>query len=56
MLRAVVIIKATEKSKRWCRCAALELKLVNANTQPNGNDFAVDDVFLGIESSINSPG
>jgi hypothetical protein len=28
------------------------LKLVNANTQPSGNDFGVDDVFLGIESSI----
>jgi len=32
------------------------LKLVNANTQPSGNDFAVDDVFLGIESSVNPPG
>lgn len=32
------------------------LKLVNANTQPSGNDFAVDDVFLGIESSIDPPG
>lgn len=31
------------------------LKLVNANTEPSGNDFAVDDVFLGVESSVNPP-
>ena len=31
------------------------LKLVNANTEAAGNDFAVDDVFLGIESSVNPP-
>lgn len=35
---------------------SVTLKLVNANTQPSGNDFAVDDVFLGIESSIPPPG
>ncbi len=34
---------------------SVTLKLVNANTQPNGNDFGVDDVFLGIESSVNPP-
>ncbi|UQA60509.1 hypothetical protein [Polyangium aurulentum] len=34
---------------------SVTLKLVNANTQASGNDFAVDDVFLGIESSINPP-
>jgi hypothetical protein len=28
------------------------LKLVNANTLAQGNDFAVDDIFLGIETSI----
>jgi hypothetical protein len=32
------------------------LELVNANTEPSGNDFGVDDVFLGIESSIPPPG
>ena len=31
------------------------LKLVNANTDVWGNDFAVDDVFLGTESSIPTP-
>ena len=31
------------------------LKLVNANTEPSGNDFGVDDVFLGVESSVNPP-
>jgi hypothetical protein len=31
------------------------LKLVNANTEPSGNDFGVDDVFLGIESTVNPP-
>jgi len=34
---------------------SVTLKLVNANPQPSGNDFGVDDVFLGIESSINPP-
>jgi hypothetical protein len=34
---------------------SVTLELVNANTQPSGNDFAVDDVFLGIESSVNPP-
>jgi hypothetical protein len=34
---------------------SVTLKLVNANTQPSGNDFGVDDVFLGIESSVNPP-
>lgn len=28
------------------------LNLFNSNLEPNGNDFAVDDVFLGTESSI----
>lgn len=34
---------------------SVTLKLVNANTQPSGNDFGVDDVFLGIETSIPPP-
>lgn len=34
---------------------SVTLELVNANPQPNGNDFGVDDVFLGIESSVNPP-
>ncbi len=34
---------------------SVTLKLVNANTQVSGNDFAVDDVFLGVESSIIPP-
>ena len=28
------------------------LSLVNANTEPAGNDFALDDVFLGTQSSV----
>jgi len=35
---------------------SVTLQLVNANTQVSGNDFAVDDVFLGVESSIDPPG
>jgi hypothetical protein len=35
---------------------SVTLELVNANTEPSGNDFGVDDVFLGIESSIPPPG
>lgn len=31
---------------------SVTLKLVNANTLVLGNDFAVDDIFLGIETSI----
>ena len=31
------------------------LKLVNANTVLIGNDFAVDDVFLGTESTVPPP-
>lgn len=34
---------------------SVTLQLVNANTVTSGNDFAVDDVFLGIESSVNPP-
>lgn len=34
---------------------SVTLRLVNANTQASGNDFAVDDVFLGVESSIPPP-
>lgn len=34
---------------------SVTLKLVNANTEPSGNDFGVDDVFLGIESTVNPP-
>ena len=32
------------------------LKLVNSNTQFRGNDFAVDDIFLGTETSVPEPG
>jgi hypothetical protein len=31
------------------------LKLVNANTDALGNDFAVDDIYLGTETSIPPP-
>lgn len=31
------------------------LKLVNANTEALGNDFGVDDIYLGTESSIPLP-
>jgi hypothetical protein len=34
---------------------SVTLKLVNANTEPSGNDFGVDDVFLGVESTVNPP-
>lgn len=30
----------------------VKLKLVNANTEVLGNDFAVDDVYLGVESTV----
>lgn len=44
-------------STTWDSGAAtsVTLKLVNANTEPSGNDFGVDDVFLGIESTVNPP-
>lgn len=29
------------------------LSLVNRNTNPGGNDFAVDDIFFGTESTVN---
>lgn len=31
---------------------SVTLKLVNANTDAIGNDFAVDDIYLGTESSV----
>lgn len=31
------------------------LKLVNANTEALGNDFAVDDIYLGTVSTVNPP-
>ncbi len=31
----------------------VDLKLVNANTEALGNDFAVDDVYLGTTSTVN---
>jgi hypothetical protein len=34
---------------------SVTLQLVNANTEPSGNDFAVDDIFLGTETSIVPP-
>lgn len=33
----------------------VDLKLVNANTVALGNDFAVDDVYLGTISTVNPP-
>lgn len=33
--------------------ATVELKLVNANTVAMGNDFAVDDIYLGTISTVN---
>ena len=41
----------------WASGAAtsVTLKLVNANTEAMGNDFGVDDVFLGTQSSIPPP-
>jgi hypothetical protein len=35
---------------------AVTLKLVNANTVAAGNDFAVDDIYLGIVSTVQPPG
>ena len=32
------------------------LRLVNSNTGFRGNDFAVDDIFLGTETSVPEPG
>jgi hypothetical protein len=32
---------------------SVELRLENANTEPLGNDFAADDIYLGIESQVN---
>lgn len=34
---------------------SVTLKLVNANTEALGNDFAVDDIYLGTETSIPGP-
>ena len=31
------------------------LRLINANTEAGGNDFAVDDIFLGTQSTVNVP-
>lgn len=31
----------------------VDLKLVNANTEAAGNDFAVDDVYFGTVSTVN---
>jgi hypothetical protein len=31
------------------------LELVNANTMPASNDFAVDDIYLGIVSTVQPP-
>lgn len=44
-------------STNWNSGAAttVTLKLVNANTDALGNDFAVDDIYLGTETSIIGP-
>jgi len=44
-------------STTWNSGAAtsVTLKLVNANTDALGNDFAVDDIYLGTETSIIIP-
>jgi hypothetical protein len=34
---------------------SVDLKLVNANTEALGNDFAVDDIYLGTISTVNPP-
>lgn len=41
----------------WSSGAAtsVTLKLVNANTVALGNDFAVDDIYLGTVSTVNPP-
>jgi hypothetical protein len=41
-------------STTWSSGSAtvVDLKLVNANTDSQGNDFAVDDVYLGTESTV----
>lgn len=41
----------------WSSGAAtsVTLKLVNSNTAFGGNDFAVDDIFLGTETSVPEP-
>ncbi|MFO0666612.1 MAG: hypothetical protein U0174_21835 [Polyangiaceae bacterium] len=31
------------------------LKLVNANTEALGNDFAVDDIYLGTDTTMPGP-
>lgn len=33
----------------------VDLKLVNANTDALGNDFSVDDIYLGTVSTVNPP-
>lgn len=35
--------------------SSVTLKLVNANTEAIGNDFAVDDIYLGTQTSIPVP-
>ncbi len=34
---------------------SVDLKLVNANTDALGNDFGVDDIYLGTVSTVNPP-
>jgi len=31
---------------------SVDLKLVNSNAEPEGNDFGVDDIFFGTESTV----
>lgn len=33
----------------------VELSLINRNTNSGGNDFAIDDVYFGIQSTVNPP-
>lgn len=44
-------------STTWSSGSAttVTLKLINSNTQVGGNDFAVDDIFLGTDSSVPEP-
>jgi hypothetical protein len=45
-------------STNWTSGAAgsVVVSLINQNTNRGGNDFAIDDVYFGIESIVNPPG
>lgn len=35
--------------------STVQLSLINRNTQEAGNDFAIDDIYLGTQSTVTSP-